>query len=179
MGMQSFTFVAPGAMSPVPKLGAGDTSTVVQQGGAPEPAPVGELSLTLDIKSNPNISLRTSGSAVLSGNTAVVDLSGGAAHVTVGEAKDVDDPDIDNPDQEPEEDDDPFGPWPPEPDPDEPPEEPDEPEDPNLTDGNDISGDDGGIADDGGYCNSISGGGQDGVSGGGGGNGISQTPCGD
>ena len=102
------------------------------------------------------------------------------------EAEDADDdPDIDNPNQEPEEDDDPFGPWPPEPDPDEPdepPEEPDEPEVPenlNLTDGNNISGDDGGIADNGGYCNSISGGGQDGVSGGGGGNGISQTPCGD
>ena len=83
------------------------------------------------------------------------------------EEPDIDDPDYD-PDDEDWDDD-----W-------EPPDEPDDDdeEDPDLTDGNDISDDNGGIADDGGYCNSISGGGQDDTPGGGGGNGISQTPCG-
>ena len=87
------------------------------------------------------------------------------------EPEEPEEPDIDDPDYEPDDED-----W----DEDwEPPEEPDEPEDPDLTDGNDISDDNGGIADDGGYCNSISGGGNDDEAGDGGGNGISQTPCGD
>ena len=91
--------------------------------------------------------------------------------VLATEPEEPEEPDIDDPDYEPDDED-----W----DEDwEPPEEPeDEPEDTDLTDGNDISDDNGGIADDGGYCNSISGGGQDDTPGGGGGNGISQTPCG-
>ena len=73
-------------------------------------------------------------------------------------------PDIDDPEVE---DDDPW--------------EPDEPdtddEGVHLSDGNEISDDYGGIPDNGGYCNSISGGGS--TAGFTPGNGISQTPCGD
>lgn len=84
MGMRSFTFVAPGAMSPVPKLGSGETTVVQQGGGGGGGGTVGTL--TLQSGSNSNVQFGGSGAGVTVASdhkSVAIDLSQGNATVTI------------------------------------------------------------------------------------------------
>lgn len=81
--MRSFTFVAPGAMSPVPKLGSGEVA-VAQQGGGGGGGTIGTL--TLQSGSNSNVQFGGSGTGVTVASdhkSVAIDLSQGNATVTI------------------------------------------------------------------------------------------------